>query len=133
MGKFPAAVVQLEKAILHNPKQPAARLTLAAVYADIKQWEKSRILYLSVAKSNPEIYQSFLGLGAVYEGEGRYLDAVKAYQKVITMRGGSARVYTGIARSFLALGQENEANRALEAALKIDPDYPAALKILRSK
>ena len=133
MGEFPAAVVQLEKAILLNPKQPAASLTLAAVYADIKQWEKSRILYLSVAKSNPQIYQSFLGLGAVYEGEGRYLDAVTAYQKVITMRGGSTRAYTGIARSFLALGQEKEANRALEAALKIDPDYPAALKILRSK
>lgn len=133
MGKFPSAIAQLEKAILLNPKQPAARLTLAAVYADIKQWEKSKELYLSVAKSNPQIYQSFLGLGAVYEGTGRYLDAVKSYQKVITMRGGSARAYTGIARSFLALGQENEANRALEAALKIDPNYPAALKILKSK
>lgn len=133
MGKFPAAIVQLEKAILLNPKQPAARLTLAAVYADTKKWKESRGLYLSVAQSHPQIYQSFLGLGAVYEGEGRYLDAVTAYQKVITMRGGSARAYTGMARSFLALGQKNEANRALEAALEIDPDYPAARKIRRSK
>jgi len=33
----------------------------------------------------------------------------------------------------LALGQKKEANRALETALKIDPNYPSALKILRAQ
>ena len=94
MGKFPDAIVQLKKAILLNPKQPAGRLTLAAVYADTKQWERSRGLYLSVAQSHPKLYQSFLGLGSIHERQGQYLDAVRAYQKVIMMGGRSARVYT---------------------------------------
>ena len=133
MGEFPNAIVQRKKAILLNPKQPAARLTLAAVYADTKQWERSRDLYLSVAQSHPKLYQSFLGLGSIYERQGQYLDAVTAYQKVITMGGRSARVYTGVARAYLALGQKKEANSALETALKINPNYPAALKILRAQ
>jgi tetratricopeptide (TPR) repeat protein len=133
MGKFPDAIVQLKKAILLNPKQPAGRLTLAAVYADTKQWERSRDLYLSVAQSHPKLYQSFLGLGSIYERQGQYLDAVRAYQKVIMMGGRSARVYTAVARAYLALGQKKEAKHALETALEIDPNYPSALKILRAQ
>ena len=133
MGEFPAAIVQLKKAMLLDPEQPAGRLTLAAVYADTKQWGKSKDLYLSVVESHPQIPPSFLGLGAIFEAEGRHRDAVKSYQRVIIMGGRSAQAYTGIARAFLALGEKKSAEKALKAALKINPNYPAALKLLQSK
>ncbi len=131
MKDYPKAIEQLEKTIQLDPKQPSARLNLAAVYLETQQWAKAEKHYLSVSKSHPRLHHSYLGLGAALAGQGRHSDAAVSFRKVITGGLKSAKAYTGLARSLLALGDKAAAKQALEAAIKIAPNYPAAKQIIQ--
>ena len=95
---------QLKKAILLNPKQPAARLTLAAVYADTPNNGSDRGIFTSRSPNHiPSSTNLFLALVQSMKGRVSIWMLLQPTQKVITMGGRSARVHTGVARAYLAL------------------------------
>ncbi len=62
-------------------------------------------------------------LGLIYTGTGRYDEAVREYQRAISIDSGSAGAYGGLAKSYNAQGKLEDAEKAYKKAIELKPDY----------
>ncbi len=76
----------------------------------------------------PDSADAHLLTAQVYEKQKNFDDAVKEYQKSIGIRP-SAESYVMMARLYRTMNQTQLALRAVEQALKLDPDHAAALAL----
>ncbi len=65
--------------------------------------------------------------GRAYAGMGRLDDAVKDFQRAADLEPGAVDTPVYLAEVYRAMGRQDAADGALDRALQIDPDYPAAL------
>jgi tetratricopeptide (TPR) repeat protein/TolB-like protein len=62
-------------------------------------------------------------LGLIYQGQGKYEDAVKEFQRALELDATSDAAYRGLASSYEALGEDADAESAYRRAIEIRKDY----------
>ena len=94
------------------------------------QWDKAEDHYRRVQLLNPRMSFAHFGLGTLQARREQHADAVVSFRKAISLGGTSARAYTQLGLSLLALGENQAAADALERALELDPQYERAKRAL---
>jgi tetratricopeptide (TPR) repeat protein len=76
----------------------------------------------------PNSSDAHILMGEIYERQKNYEQAVVEYDLSIALRP-SADTYVLLARAHRALNHNAQALRAVDAALRLEPDHPAALAL----
>jgi len=102
-------------------------LSLAMGYVTLRQihvWTDSKTLWERVVGLYPgQSVTAHTNLGTVYQGEGRYGEALAQFQMAAAIPPPSAVTHNGIAAAYFFMGKMAEAQREFEAAASLDPRY----------
>ena len=110
---------------------PSVLMALAGAYKGLGEYEICLRLARRTVDLWPSSPQSYLILGNSYRLLGRTAEAVTAYRKQdkLSPFDSSRNVaLTCLGECLLAEGQPEDAEEALDRALMLDPEYPAALE-----
>ncbi len=72
---------------------------------------------------NDQVAPVHTTLGLIYQGTGKYADAVKEFKRALELDKTSDAAYRGLASSYEALGNNAEAERAYQEAIDMRKDY----------
>ena len=122
---------QTRQAMRLDGNNPSVLMALAGAYKGLGEYE----ICLRLAKRTVELWPSsplsYLILGNSYRLLGRTAEAVDAYRKLDRLSpfdSGRNVALTCMGECLLAEGQPDAAEQALDRALMLDPEYPAALE-----
>jgi GWxTD domain-containing protein len=72
-------------------------------------------------------------LGRVAQGQGEYREAVSHYQKALALKGGVVEVLNFLGECFLNLGEREQALRAWQKSLEINPDQERIRNLIKEQ
>ncbi|RMD80163.1 MAG: tetratricopeptide repeat protein [Gammaproteobacteria bacterium] len=90
-GDYRAAAQAFEEALRLSPRDPVARLNLAAAYRGLERYERAEDLLLGILQDQPDNLDARLRLGALYLETGRPAQAAQALEEVVDRAPGSAQ------------------------------------------
>ena len=112
MGRRDEALTEVAKSREIDPG-PSSAMAEAAAYYQLRDYgaliESSR---RGIA-SNPTEWTQYANLGVGYEGTGKKLEAVAAYQKAVEMSNGDQDVTASLAHACATIGRRSEAQKIL--------------------
>ena len=136
-NKLEDAENQFKAALTIDPRYTDARFDLASVQAARGEWEAAAGQFQQVLKERPDDTKTREHLGdALYlwgddfAKAGNSEQAVLRYQAALEYRPPNAELLTKMALMLARLGRFPEAQSQLESALKIDPDFQPAKRML---
>ena len=104
-----------------QPTNWKGKLRLAYGYVLLERYAQAKSIlretYGSAAKNDPDY---FFCLAAIDESEGRFNKALRSYKKAVNMRPYKPEYHLRYGSFLLKLGQNNEGERSLEWAARID-------------
>ena len=122
---------QTRQAMRLDGNNPSVMIALAGAYKGLGEYE----ICLRLARRSVELWpnspQSYLILGNSYRLLGRNAEAIAAYRKQDQLSPFDSSRYvalTCLGECLLAEDQPEAAEEALDRALMLDPEYPAALE-----
>jgi GWxTD domain-containing protein len=125
------ALSLMQKAYNLNPNIKQFAMGLAHVYLQLKRYDKvETILTPFITPDKPDFQVYFLLAGACQK-TGKYDKAVDYYRKLISYHGPSPGVLNALASSYYNLGQPDEARKAWEHSLRVDPRQEKVKKALK--
>ncbi len=124
-----AAAASLEQAIGEDPGYTPARVALVKTYARLleatgdAQWKERAIAEAeSVISLDETAVEPYIALGMVYEVSGQPELELEAYRKA-TAHAETARPFLTLGTTASFAGEFEEAERALQTAINLRPDY----------
>jgi serine/threonine-protein kinase len=125
-----AAVTLFRAALDRDPNFALAYAGTAEAYWRLFQETKDqswipKALYAGrrAAESNNHLAPVHTTLGLIYQGQGKFDDAVKEFQRALELDSTSDAAYRGLASSYEALGKNADAESAYRRAIEIRKDY----------
>jgi len=94
----------------------------AARSAPTPRYSEAELNYKLAAKQDPNDARAQLGLGNVYLDQGRFKEAVDAYQQTLKLKKDYGDAFQPLSYSLAQLGRFNEAADVLKQALEYDPN-----------
>jgi tetratricopeptide (TPR) repeat protein len=77
--------------------------------AESRQWEAAELAYRDAIRVGRQIPEAWNGLGYVLRQQGRFAEAVAAYDEALRLRPAYSQALEYLGRAYLALGQLAEA------------------------
>lgn len=128
LGRSEEAIQYYDKAILENPLGKMILINKGNAFFNLKQYEKALECYDELIKKFPKgyiLYNKTLTL----EKLGRYSDAIKIYDEIITDNENDGHAILGKARCLIALKNYPEAKRYLNELLYYYPEEPETFNL----
>jgi serine/threonine-protein kinase len=130
-------IAQLDSAILSFQKALGEDSRYARAYAALGEayWRKFRTSYdstwlepaignaLRAMEIDDHVVPSYITLGLIHQGTGRYIEALYDYKQAIKIDSFNVEAYRGMARAYAALGRLGEAESVYKAVIDLKPDY----------
>lgn len=132
MEEFEEAIGEIEAALKYDPKDPYLYAFLGQAQSSLGETAKAAeavqkgLLYAKQEDLKASLYKN---LGILQAREKKFPEAVNAFRSALNLEWKDAATHTYLAMAYAQMGQEEEALRAVEAALKIDPQHPEAKKL----
>lgn len=130
VNSLQAAVALFGTALERDPKFAAALAGMAEAYWRLYQetkdqtWLPKALDAADRAKGlNDQVAPVHITAGLIYQGTGKYEDAVKEFKRALELDPTSDAGYRGLASSYEALGKNAEAESAYKQAIQIRKDY----------
>jgi len=116
----------------YSPKKDKENLAKAfhvrgQIYAQIEELDKALQDINSALKLFPKSTDFLLGRANLYFQKGDYDTAYKEYEKILKMDESVVQAYWGIGHCFYAQERYKQAIEQFTKALRLAPNYPAAL------
>ncbi len=111
-----AAIAQKDTAMADGEAKAAA----GDIKGAIAHYEKATV-------DDPESFEAFARLGGMQLMDQRYSDAVRSFQRAISLGDDSARPFIGMGMAYLHMGQLGPARAALVEAQGRNPNEPAQI------
>jgi tetratricopeptide (TPR) repeat protein len=118
------AAAQLTRAVAASPGYLPARVKLAEALYEAGDLEQSARLFGDLTREALAEPAAQFGLGRIASARGRHQEAVAYLQRAIALFPEFGAAYYALARSYRALGQVEEAQRALERHAQYGPRWP---------
>jgi tetratricopeptide (TPR) repeat protein len=118
------------KAMDKDPLSAEAHAFLAEVYADKNNWFRAAEEAQSAVKLNPNSPIAQRNQGYVLERQGRYKDAIAAYEKAAALAPYLGYIYISAGNTYLAEGDYENALAEFQKAADANPDTPAGYDAL---
>ncbi len=94
---------------------------LAEAYADGQNWPRAKGAIETALKLNPDSVDAHRVNGYILEIQGRFGEAIGAYQRSLSLAPNVAILYLSIARNYRALGNYDAAIIQYQRALQLEP------------
>ncbi len=111
----------------HEPKQDLVSYNLALVYEKMGDTALAEKYYKDAYSINPHDFLSCINLGNLAAEEKRWAEALEWYKKAEVIEKRAEGVYANIGGAYSALGNYEEAEKAFDRALEINPENVEAL------
>jgi predicted Zn-dependent protease len=128
-GKTNEAIAQYRQAIAIDPRLPGIHFELAELLntsADTRMKQEALQEYLLALKENPLDVKSQSRLGDVYLQQSDLKQAFSYYSQALALQPNNPDANFGLAKTLIAMGQENKALPILEHVVQIDPTNATA-------
>lgn len=113
--------------VSEKPKQDLVYYNLALVYEKMGETDLAVQNYKNAFASNPADFLSCINIGNIAAKEKRWEEALEWYKKAETIEAQAEGVHANIGGAYVALGKYEEAEKAFDRALSINPDNVEAL------
>jgi tetratricopeptide (TPR) repeat protein len=125
-GKYDEAIAQYEAVLKQSPSNMTALYELSFSFAANKEYEKSLAAATRGTEYQSELLAMFYDLiGGAYVSMGEAQKAIDAYQRGIQIVPDASMLYYNMAVTYWeSLKNQDEARRALEQAVALDPAQP---------
>jgi tetratricopeptide (TPR) repeat protein len=120
-GKVSGRARSRSKPTVNVQEQTIAKAN-AARSAPTPRYSEAELNYKLAAKQDPNDARAQLGLGNVYLDQGRFQDAVAAYQQALKVKKDYVDAYQPLSYSLAQLNRFPEAAETLKQALAYDPN-----------
>ena len=123
MGQFDKAARVLDEGLRNAPDNTSLLCAKADLMLSVRKPLQAKELFRQVQQAHPENTEALLGLARISWMQGRPDEAIAKLEEVIKISPGTAgpTVHNQIGRIHLEAGRSQEARKAFQAALKIDP------------
>ncbi len=112
------------RAVDKDPLLAEAHAALAEVYADKNNWTRALEEAQAAVKLNANSAWVQRNYGYVLERQGRYREAITAYERAATLDPRMGFSYIGAGNSYLVLGEYENALAQFRKAVDANPDVP---------
>jgi tetratricopeptide (TPR) repeat protein len=136
-SKMPQAEEQFRRALAMDPKYTDARFNLASVEAEAGDLSSSVQDFKKVLTQRPDYPKAKEHLGDVLFAWGDQLaksgenqQAVEHYRDALNYRADDVELITSLGAALARLGRMDEARTQLESAVRINPNFEPAQKLL---
>ncbi|UCF36656.1 MAG: tetratricopeptide repeat protein, partial [Acidobacteriota bacterium] len=121
-GRFDQAILAFEKVLSLSPDDDAACRQIAEAYEGLEKYDDARRMYLRAIELRPEYWENQLSMGNFLLYRGEFEEAKTYYRKLVSLRPLSDIGHNNLALAHLSLGEMDEAEAHLHAALAIQPN-----------
>lgn len=141
-GRLTDAQTMFQKALALNPNYTEAALNLAVTYNDLGKYKEAKDVYgraMSVSKSAPKQLDPFAKgkianmhaeVGGAYHDVGLYVDAIREYEKALTLCPNFHDIRTRLGSTLREMGSLVAAAREFERVRYDSPKYlPARVNL----
>lgn len=141
-GRLTDAQTMFQKALALNPNYTEAALNLAVTYNDLGKYKEAKEIYgraMSVSKSAPKQLDPFAKgkianmhaeVGGAYHDVGQYVDAIREYEKALTLCPNFHDIRTRLGSTLREMGSLVAAAREFERVRHDSPKYlPARVNL----
>jgi tetratricopeptide (TPR) repeat protein len=131
-GRSAEAVSALESACGLAPRNAEYRYKLGLALNELGRLPDARTALELAVKLDPQFARAWYNLGLAYAQEGKAAAAVDALLRAETLDNRSAQIPYARATILAQSGRTDEARRAAQRALELQPGQPGALQLLRA-
>ncbi len=123
-GMFSDAEKSFRLAEMSGCNDERMYLILGNFHTNITQdFSKAEIYYTSLIKHNPNRYEAYLGLSALYILQQRFEEAIQALDYCLTHGHETAEVYINLCKALSNQGRQKEALACIRKAIEINPNH----------
>lgn len=97
---YQAALAVLEKAKLANPNDPNVKLVMGDAYYGLKNQNDAYSAYRDAYNTDKNLIRAKMQLGVLLKGAKAYVEAVKAYDEVVSIDSNYGPVYRELAETY---------------------------------
>lgn len=126
LEQVPQASVSFEKALRYGV-DPDLTARLAYCYVQMNELKKGIRLYRKVLKHEPDHYDALCNLAAVYQNQGRSLEALNLQEKAYLLCKNDPILLNNMAYTMLHLGRSRKATEYYQEALNLAQGHPLIL------
>jgi tetratricopeptide (TPR) repeat protein len=138
---WPQSEPVLKKALELDPRNPTSLILMGRLLIVNRRYQEAEPYLKSATEVSSRAFQPFFFLGRVYLGLDRYSDAEATYERASAFAGAGEKKqlagmygFEGVGDGYLKLKQKDNAMRAYQRALDLDPDNNgAAQKLQRAR
>jgi len=96
----------------------------ASQFISAQQWDQAISRLNSIVKICPEHIEASRGLGTAFVGKGDYVQAIKWFNRVVTLRGNEVQAgdFANLGKAYAKLKKYKEARAEYMKAQKLEPD-----------
>jgi tetratricopeptide (TPR) repeat protein len=124
--QYPAAVVELRKAVELNPDLPTARTVYARALLGNGDHDGAIRELQRAVSGNPNDFEANLQLGALLRRDEKHQESVTYLRRAIELRPQDPAARFALGAALLSQGQLDDARRLLEGVVADVPDYTEA-------
>ena len=122
-------LVQLREGVKLAGTDMRARLTLARSLRHLGRTNDAAAEYEDVLRYSPDLPNALSNLGMIYAMQGRYLDAVPMFKRLMQVHEDEIAALN-LANCYAAMGRYEEAIETYKKSLEIEPDQPFTVHAL---
>lgn len=129
-AEFEKAIEEFQIAIRLKPDYADAYHNLANVYHQVERDDLAEEYYLKALEFNPLLWQSHQNLASLYFLQNQPSSSLAQLLAAIEINPNNAELYTNLGITYQKLGQIQEAKKAIQKALSLDPQHQKAKQLL---
>jgi tetratricopeptide (TPR) repeat protein len=115
-----AARAEFENSLKLDDSFTAARYQLGVVLLASGDAAGAEAALVKTTQQEPQWASAYTALGSAYYGEGKFADAITAYQKAISIESGNTDAVAGLGLARVMKG-EKDGSKDIERAMKLNP------------
>ncbi len=125
------ALSKIEKAHYLAPQVKDFALALARLYFDMERFDKIETMLLPFYEKEKPDFQLVFLMGSACQRLGKFEAAAEYYRRLIIYHGMNTDVLNALASCYFSLGNYEEARKAWEQSLKVDPKQEKVKQALK--
>jgi Flp pilus assembly protein TadD len=130
-GRFDEAEFAFHRALVLNPRHPAAYFNLGRLYLDEGKLDQARDMLAQSTASDPTDADAWTLRAVVAERSGQGVDAARWYERALMLRPWDPTAHFNLGRLAMAAGRPEQAATHWRRYLELAPDAPDAAQIRR--
>jgi eukaryotic-like serine/threonine-protein kinase len=120
-GEEEAALGEIAKALALDPANPKTLIRQAQIYILMGRGVEAEKTVRRILSEHPNYWLAYDHLGFILHGQGRYDDAIRAYQKAALSAPGNAYLQGMLGWEFLQIGNFTDGTAVLRRAFAVNP------------